>query len=243
MYEREYKIENFYCDQAGILKVPYLMHFLNDIMERNANSYKAGASYHLSKNLAWVLVEYQLDIHRWPHKKVAMMVGTIPYSFKRMFGYRQYRLRDKSNRVFVEGKGKFALIDIKKKMFVRPEREILERFIDAKKDPVALKFDSWPVSKKVFIDSKNTFVSHDHIDVNGHVNNAYFPTFAYQALPRECFDQETITQLYVKYKKEAFLHEILILKTYKVIQGYQVDIYRNEEILGNVFFKTKTLDK
>ncbi len=241
MYERKYYIENFYCDQAGKLKVPYMMHFFNDIMERNANSYNAGATYHLAKNLAWVLVEYQLDIYEWPKQEGFAIVGTIPYSFKRMFGYRKYRIKDQNDHILVAGQGKFALINIETKTFVRPDKEMLKRFTDAKEDQVALKFQAWEVGEKTFIDSKKTFVSHDHIDINGHVNNAFFPAFAYQALPSQILKNQTITQVNVKYKKEAFLNEVLALNIFEVNQGYQIDIVRNDEILGNVLFKTKTL--
>ncbi len=218
-----------------------MMFMLNDIMERNANSYDAGADYHLSQDLAWVLTEYQLEISKLPKAQEKIIVGTIPYSFKRMFGYRKYQMRSQSGEVYLKGKGKFALINIKTKQFVRPEQSLLERFKDAKKTPESLPFDAWEIDEKTFIHKIERFVSADYMDVNGHLNNAFFPTFSYQVLPTEEIEQQNITAIFVKYKKEAFTHDVISLYLYRLSSGYLIDIKREDEVLGNVLFKTKTL--
>jgi len=239
MFERNYRVERFDTGRGRKLKVPTLMHYLNDIMERNAESYGLGAQYHLERDLAWVLVEYQITIDRWPKADENVVVGTIPYSFKRIYGYRKYRVKDSTGNRLVEGKGKFALINIKTKEFIRPPRELLDRFTDAKKEPEALPFDKWDLGEEKLVWEKQTYVAHSHIDVNGHMNNAYYPQLAYEALPKRAVDEVTISEVFVRYRREVFYGESLILKVSQVDNGFYVGIYTDEVLASEVYFRTE----
>ncbi len=240
MYEKKYHIERFNGDQQGRLSVSVLMQYLNDIMERNANSYGASADYHLKQNLAWVLTEYQLNIHQMPKVSNDVMVGTLPYSFKRMMGYRIYTVKDMAGEVLIEGRGKFMLIDMKSKQFVRPTPELLNLFTDAKQEPEALKFDKWPHDDKQERARMQIVVSHEDIDVNGHVNNACYGMYAYRGLPEDIGKDLVLDELLLKYKKETFVHDELSVVVYETAGGdYWVDMLKDEQVHAQVLFKTK----
>lgn len=232
MFERTYTVERFQCDRNDTLSVPTLFLCLNDIMERNAESYGMGADFHIKQHLAWVLVEYQVHIHAWPKSDEDFVVGTLPYSFKRMYGYRIYSGRYKSGKRLMEGKGKFALIDIHSKQFVRPTQEMLDKFTDAYKEPKALKFDKWGSETGTLLSRMNRSVFQDGIDVNGHLNNAYFPMYAYQALSKTLADSLAIEFINVKYRKEVFEGETLTFNVLDVERGIRVDMYKDQGVLA-----------
>ncbi|WP_343089481.1 acyl-ACP thioesterase domain-containing protein, partial [Methanocalculus natronophilus] len=64
MFYKTYTVERFNTDTKDELTPSSLFHLLNDIMERNAESYGMGADYHNQRDLAWVLIEYQVNITR-----------------------------------------------------------------------------------------------------------------------------------------------------------------------------------
>ncbi len=235
MYERTYQIERFLTDKKGRVKPPILFNMLSDIMERNANSYGAGAKFHLSRNLAWVLTEYQIDFKSWPRSEETVSVGTLPYSFKKMYGFRIYSGKNTQNETLFEGKGKFVLIDIHSKKLVKPSEDILDLFTDAKKDPEVLPFAKWRLKKEKPLLSKQASISHDYIDVNGHLNNAHSVTLAYKVLDPEIIGENAIKSIYVKYKKEAFKDDEVTVTLYKEDNfAYGVAITRDDETISEL---------
>ncbi|MFW5894985.1 MAG: acyl-[acyl-carrier-protein] thioesterase [Bacillota bacterium] len=236
MYEKDYRVERYDTDTTGRLKPPVLTKMLSDIMERNADSYGAGADYHLSRNLAWVLVEYQLDIRRLPRADEIIAVGTLPYSFKKMYGFRIYSVKDSNGKPLIEGKGKFLLIDIKSKKMVKPDAEILDRFTDAKVEPVALPFEKWRLSADKPLHTIERRVTHDLIDINGHLNNAHSVTLAYEVMDPEYMADQTTKSMYVRYRKEAFKDDKLSITLYDEPGGYGVAITREGTVISEVLF-------
>ncbi len=236
MFEKRYAIEHYDTDKYRRLKPPVLTKMLSDIMERNANSYGAGADYHLSRNLAWVLTEYQLDIHRWPKAGETVIVGTLPYSFKKMYGFRIYSVKDEMGNPLVEGKGKFILIDINSKKMVKPDDEILSKFKDALKEPFALPFEKWRLKCGTLLHSVERTVSHDLIDVNGHLNNAHSVTLAYEAMDPEFMNNHPIRKIYVRFRKEAFKNDSVNIKLYSEEYGYGVQINRDGAVISELLF-------
>lgn len=239
MYERSYFVERFLADKSGFLKPPVLFGMLSDIMERNANSYGAGAAFHLKRNLAWVLTEYQIDFNSWPESEKELIVGTHPYSFKKMYGFRIYRGKDNTGKTLFEGKGKFVLIDIKTKQLMKPSDDILSLFTDAKKTPEALPFEKWRLSGKgSLLSTKKALIAHDYIDVNGHLNNAHSVTLAYKVLDPEIIGDGKIKSIYVKYRKEAFKDDEVTINLYKESSDdLAVVIKRDETVISELLIK------
>jgi len=234
MYYKNYQIERFLATPSGVLEVGTLFHFLNDIMERNATSYGAGADYHIKQDLAWVLTQYELTIHHWPKADQTIKVGTIPYSFKRMMGYRKYELLSENDTPLIEGKGKFLLINIKTKAMVKPSQALLDKFTDAKKEPIALDFERVNLDKKGLIKEISRLIAPKFIDVNNHMNNAYFVALAAEYLP---IPIESIKKIIATYKKEAYLDDLIMLRYFKEENGIYVELLRNETLLSQIVFK------
>jgi medium-chain acyl-[acyl-carrier-protein] hydrolase len=240
MFEHKIRVDPFMTNRNKTLSPVYLFHFINDIMEKNASSYGAGAAFHLKQNLAWVLIEYEITIHRMPLEDEDIYVGTLPYSFKKMIGYRVYQIRTMSNEVLVEGKGKFMLIDIVSKALKRPSQEMLDKFTDALKEPATLDFKKVHFSKTHPILKSNRQVNHTYIDINNHMNNAYYPALAYESLGEDIANNTTFKMIKVYYKKEAFVLDELVLTTYQEDQGYLVTINHQEDLCAEIFFQVET---
>jgi len=239
MFYKTYTVERFNTDTKDELTPSSLFHLLNDIMERNAESYGMGADYHIQRDLAWVLIEYQVNITRLPKSDEVIKVGTIPYSFKRFYGFRKYEIIDEKGNTIVKGKGKFTLINLKTKKFVKPSEAMLKKFSDALPYPETLPFDKWSVDTKQLLVEKKRIVSSAHIDVNNHLNNAFYPLYAYEALDKAMIDTLDPEKIYVKFKKEVFASDVLNIQVFQGDSGIFVQLKKEEEIMSEVYIQQK----
>ncbi len=236
MFERRYLVGKNDVDDSKRLNISRLMEHLNDIMELNAESYGAGAQWHLERDLAWVLAEYAIEVKRLPLEGEMIHVGTRPYSFKRSFGYRLYRVRDEEGETIIEGKGKFLLINIRTKAIVRPSSDMLAKFTDARKEPTSLSFPKWPDKQGSFIKAKTLTVTDADIDQNGHMNNARYVRHAGVALKESGEDFRSLKGIHVRYRKEAFKGDELHLSLHRLVGGFYVAIRRQGELTTEIMF-------
>ncbi len=236
MFERQYPVDKDDIDDSGKLSVPKLMEHLNAIMELNAESYGTGADWHLERDLVWVLTEYAIKVERLPVQGERIHVGTLPYSFKRSFGYRIYRVRDGKGDTIIEGKGKFLLINIHTKGIVRPSPALLAKFTDAKKEPSSLSFPKWPVSEGALIKEKTIKVTDSDIDQNGHVNNARYVRHAVETLKEAGENLHPLSGIHVRYRKEAFKGDELQVSLYHLEDGFYLAIRRRDELTTEILF-------
>lgn len=237
MYTKEYRVEYFMCSRDLYVKPNYLFFMLSDIMGRNAASYGADFQYHLERNLVWVLVNYEVSIKRFPKADETIIVGTLPYSFKKMYGFRVYEIKDQEGNVIIEAKGKFVLLNYSEKKLVVPDQALLDLFVDAKKEEIAIPFEKIRTLKETPIVEKKTTVNDSYIDINGHMNNAVYVALAYDFAPQDFIDFNTLSNIYVSYKKEAFLNDEITLQYIQSDVFKQVRIVSKELLICEVTFK------
>lgn len=235
MYRRPFVIEHFMSNRKGKLALRFLTFLLSDIMEHNANSYGASAEYHHKHNVAWVLTEYDITIHQLPNRDETVYAGTLPYSFKRMFGYRIYDMISETGDVYLEGKGKFVLIDFKTKKITEPTEDMLSKFTDAIKKPKALSFEKLIPTRDTLLYKAKTSILDHHIDVNNHVNNAFYAALALDYLKPEFINEDDIKRLKVYYKKEAVYGDDIDLYYYQEPNGIYIEMKTKDTVNAQIF--------
>ena len=231
MYSKKYEISEKDCNENSILLVSSLFNYLQMIMSSNVNYLGAGSDYHHKRNLAWVFVDYEVNITKLPRKGDIVNVGTIPYSFKRFYAFRKYEIKDNFGNILVIATGKFVLINFLTKEIVSPSNEVIEQFKMQEKEPVALK-----MTKQHKVDElrlvKELIVSEKDIDENNHVNNAVYLQYVEEDLQ----DIEQIKDIRVTYKKEAVQGDILQVYKSVVPDSNIYIIKRKEEVLTQIYF-------
>jgi len=231
VYSKKYEISEKDCNENSVLLVSSLFNYLQMIMSSNVNYLGAGSDYHHKRNLAWVFVDYEVNITKLPRKGDIVNVGTIPYSFKRFYAFRKYEIKDNFGNILVIATGKFVLINFLTKEIVSPSNEVIEQFKMQEKEPVALK-----MTKQHKVDElrlvKELIVSEKDIDENNHVNNAVYLQYVEEDLQ----DIEQIKDIRVTYKKEAVQGDILQVYKSVVPDSNIYIIKRKEEVLTQIYF-------
>jgi len=240
MFEKQYKIDSGMCDLEGKLSPYGFFWLLNDIMEKNANSYGLGTDYHLARDLAWILVSYDVHIYDTVKNGDTVIAGTLPYAFKKMYGFRKYRFKDKNGNVLLKGKAKFVLVNIKTKALVKPPLDMLDKFTDAKKEPASLPFERIRLKKETVIESKTLTIGEDLIDVNGHVNNANYIKLATALIDHDITLPKRVR---IEYKKEVFSNEQITVNLFEDSQTLKyISIMRDDACCAEIVFEAASWD-
>ena len=241
MFEKTYAVENFLCHRNNHLSTRNIAFLMSDIMELNANSYGASAAYHQARNLAWVLTDYEFDIFALPKARSDIIVGTLPYSFKKYFGYRKYQIRDNENTVYLHGRGKFVLIDTVTKKLVQPSETLLNMFTDARREATSLSISKYKPRKEHKLYAVETKVFEAYIDINNHMNNAQYVALAHDFLEKDLVNEAAIKHIKVHYRQEALYNTKLTFAYYREPEGIYVEIRSSSGLHAYVLFHLKDM--
>lgn len=236
MFTKEFYIHTYEVDKNKRLTLPTLLNYFQDVMIDNVDSFGAGSEYHMAQNLFWVLIDYEIEVHELPIGKSFVTCGTVPYSFKRFYGYRKWEMKDSSGKLLAEAKGKFVLMNYVTKEITSPSPEIISLFTRALKEPYALDFTKI-VSPKENIDFKTIDkVKNTYIDIYNHMNNVYYLLLAYNTIPHSLLDDHKIKKVRINYKKECVIDDELIIEGSRDDNKLNFEIKNNGNLLSSINF-------
>lgn len=237
MYTKTYQVHTYEVDQNNTLTLSALFHYLQDVMIENANSYGAGSSFHKQRNLAWVLVDYDIDVYELPKVFDVLTCGTLPYSFKKFYGYRIYEVYYE-DKLVAKGKARFVLMDTVSKQLALPSQDILDLFTDALKEPKTLPITKHKPFDAHLLKEDTIRVKNSDLDLNNHMNNVKYIEHALDSIDGCDYDLDSLSKVRITYKKESLLHDELRLQVYQSDTSMQVKFLK-EDIIALVTFDKK----
>lgn len=170
-----------------------------------AHSEKAGFGVNNMKktHLAWLLLDWKVQVFSYPHSNEKITVSTWPKSFDKIYSYRDFKIYDNKNNVIAQASSKWFAIDtITKKI-----RKMTSEIVSSYGEPVTVSVFDEPLKNKLIIpnDLKLNFnytIQRRDLDTNKHVNNLNYIDFAFETLPDSIYNSTTFYNLEVVYKKE-----------------------------------------
>ena len=239
MFYKDYYIRTYEVDKNKRLLVPTLLNYLQDVMIHNVDSFGAGSDFHEAQDLLWVLIDYEIDIYKLPIGKTYIKCGTIPYSFKRFYGFRIWEVLDEEGNLLAKAKAKFVMTSFKTREIISPSREVLLLFKDALQNPTALPFTkNTPLTSKIISASKDK-VKNTYIDINSHMNNVYYLILAYNNIPHNLLDDHFVEKVRITYKKECFIDDLLTVEGREDGNTLYYEIKKEDSLLSKITFKLK----
>lgn len=181
-------------------------------LQQAAISHSEQAGYgvnHIDKtHLAWLLLDWKIQVISYPHSNEILTVKTWPRVFDKLYSYRDFEVFDSKNNLVAIASSKWFAIDTENKKIRKLTPEITESY----GEPVTKCVFENAFEEKIKIpeDLKLNFVydiQRRDIDTNGHVNNLNYIDFALETLNEEIYNNNTFYNLEVIYKKEIKLHE------------------------------------
>ncbi len=184
MYRYETDIK--YSEVAGDCKIrPHqIINYFQDCSVLDSEAIGKGLSYMNEHKRGWLLSSWQVEILSDPVFMQNISVGTWPYNFTSMFGYRNFDICDETGRQMVRANSIWCMVDTETGTPVKLTDEDISGYdfgepIDMPQVSRKLKFYHEGERPVPFAVRRND------IDSNGHVNNAKYVAFAEEYLPED----------------------------------------------------------
>lgn len=212
-HKKSYIISSFEVDFKQKLRIHSLFNLFQDLADEHAE--KLGLSYTFcSQNgLGWVGGAYHVKISRLPTWGEKITIETWPSGTTAAAAIRDFKMMDDDGNVLVCATSQWVLIDINRLRPLPiakhlphydtiPERALDSDFAKILTPEISPNDISFPVHT-------------DDIDLNHHVNNALYPTWALDGVPEAFYNENQVTEIQVTFRRPARLGDVLVMKTYR----------------------------
>ncbi len=217
MYSFQSRVRFSEVGDNGKMKLNSVINYFQDCSTFHTEDLGMGIPYLEGKNKVWLLSAWQVVINRYADLCENIIIGTWPYDFKGIFGYRNYTMRNSEGELLAYANSVWISMDTQLGKPVRITDDMCKLYTLEKK------LDMEYAPRKIDIPREcNSFepfpVRTYHIDTNNHVNNGQYIQMAKEFIP-EGFQ---IRQMRAEYKKAAVLGDIIIPMVHKDGDKYTV---------------------
>lgn len=206
MYTFNSRVRYSETDEHGRLSLLGIINYMQDCSTFQSEDAGVGVRYLDSVQKAWLLSSWQIMIDRYPKLGERLTAGTWHCSFKGIYGYRDFVLRDEQGNDFVRAGSVWFLFDTKRGVPIRVQPEDTAPY-----GPEGPALVLSPAPRKIAVPlsyekGETIIVERHHIDTNHHVNNARYVDMARESIPQGL----RIREIRADYKKAAVLGDVII---------------------------------
>lgn len=208
IFTYDYKIK--YSDIGTDNKIT--LRALVDTLQEAAIAHSDQAGYGVNNipttHLAWLLLNWKVEIKSYPILNDNITVKTWPRTFDKLYSYRDFEVYDENNKLIAIASSKWFAIDTGNKKIRKLTPEITEAYGGTIQNKV---FES-AFDEKIKVPEElklnfNYTIQRRDLDTNGHVNNLHYIDYALETLDDNIFNNTTFNNLEIIYKKEIKLKE------------------------------------
>ena len=156
-------------------------------------------------DIIWILLNWKLKVFSRPMWNDEITVKTWPRKSVKCYSFRDFEIYDKDNNLVAIASSKWVLVDLKKDSVTN----IPEDFKDMYGYVDKMVFEDEIVGKiREPEEGNNTFnytISRHDLDQNHHTNNTNYLNYAYEALPKDVFENIDFKNIEIMYRHETRL--------------------------------------
>ncbi|WP_051912685.1 acyl-[acyl-carrier-protein] thioesterase [Carnobacterium funditum] len=219
IFEREHQINYYECDANKQLTISMLVNVMMQVSGEQSHELGVGDEELAKKGLAWIVLQYAVDIKHIPTAHQKIKITTQALSYNKLFCYREFHVYDETGTLCVTAKSTFALLNFEKRKMVRIQEETVAPF----QAPFSKKLVRTPKPEKVVEEqfTENEYrVRYLDIDTNLHVNNSKYLDWAIDTLDYDFLTTHKLTHLNIKFEKEVYYGNQI---------NSQMSLFENEE--------------
>ncbi|MCL2737482.1 MAG: thioesterase [Alphaproteobacteria bacterium] len=193
-------LRTYKMDRHGLLRPVMLMNELQGVADSHAEVLGRGRTYCVDTGRAWVVTHYLVDIVQMPGENQEIEIYTWPSAADALRAARDFEIKDAATGdVMVRATSQWVMIDINTRRPVRID-EVLADWGTLDERVIDRPFEKFPEFEPAL-----TWVAHprfDDLDLNQHINNAVYATWAAESLGFEFRDGHKLYRLDINFKKE-----------------------------------------
>lgn len=212
-YVKKYELQTYDFNVYSCLKTETIMNFLQDITTRHYQSVVVDNPGYNFDDAIWVVVDWDVKIHKLPDVVMPLRVSTEPIYFRKFIGFRKYTICSESGECFVTAISKWAFIHKEKQRQLTIPSEFYGLFdvleTAPKPDRVRYTFE-----EGTLYHCREYTALYSDIDVNGHVNNVSYYRWVLDSVPMWLIERFRPAEIKINYKREVLREEKISLDLY-----------------------------
>jgi acyl-ACP thioesterase len=219
MYSFESRVRYSECDYKADLSIEGLINYLQDCSTFQSEELGVGYSFMHEHHFAWFISAWQIWIDQLPHFCDPIKISTWCSAARSTDAHRNFTISSPDNKSYVRADSIWFVFDTKQNRPIRiPASEKVYVQGDAP-------LDLPPTHRRLPVEGSYSSaaaiqISKQHLDTNGHVNNAHYVRMAIDALDRPI----DIQRLCVQYKRMALLGDTIVPRIHHLDNGATVDL-------------------
>ncbi|MCL1785642.1 MAG: thioesterase [Alphaproteobacteria bacterium] len=192
-------LKTYKMDRHGLLRPVMLMNELQEVADIHAELLGRGRTWCRDTGRAWVVTHYLVDIIKMPGENQEIEIYTWPSAADALRAARDFEIKDMSGNIMVRATSQWVMIDMDTRRPVRID-EVLAGWGTVDEHVIDRPFEKFPE-----FDADTTWVAYprfDDVDLNQHINNAVYATWAAESLGFEFRNGHKLRRIDINFKKE-----------------------------------------
>lgn len=227
IYSMKTRVGYSEISSEGYMTAGDIVDALQDCSNFQSQDIGVGLEYLISEKRAWLLNSWQIIFDKPMQMGDEIEVSTWAYKFDKLFGYRNFMIKDKEGNECVRANSTWFMVDLNTFCPCRLTDKDVEKYelsprIDMEYKPRKIKFPS-------DMETIDTIRVHRyHIDTNGHMNNAWYVKIAMEYID----DPDKVREIRVEYRASAKLNDIVTIKRNRISEKCtDLGMYDKEDVL------------
>lgn len=212
----KFRVKNYEVDHNGFFKPFSFLNHAQEMANVHAQSLGFGYDNLIASGVVWVLSRIHVKFDRLPLWKEELSIDTWHKGNDRLFGFRDYSVKDKRDIEIISATSSWLIIDYKTRKLQRIETLIGNEFKGALAKH-AIEEPASKIAKPSQLKLCNSkVVSISDIDINQHTNNARYLEWAIDSIDPEISTKAKIKELWMNFNNESLL-------------GEKIELYYNQQ--------------
>ncbi len=203
IHRASFAVHTYEVDAFGTIAMPALSRYLQEIAGQHAAQLGVGLETLRARGLTWVLVRQRIENPRAIVLGDVLEIETWPSGIDRLAALRQFVVRRADGAVVARASSQWFVLDVESRRPVRPA-EVLDARFPREAAPLAVPFAPGKLPELREWELQRRFhVRYGDIDVNMHVTNTSYVTWAQEAAPRDVFRGRRLAAVEAHFLAEA----------------------------------------
>ncbi|RMH69946.1 MAG: hypothetical protein D6675_11185 [Gemmatimonadetes bacterium] len=209
IWQEHFTVRTYELDPTGQASILTICNYLQDVAENNAFHLGFSMNNMLDKKRTWVLSRLHVQMERYPQWKELLTVETWPSGANRLYGIRDFRIRDKTGTLLGRATTAWAMFNLETRRPVRIPPQVEDAAETFRGRAIDDSFPKLPQLNQV--DHHRVFtVRHSDLDVNQHVNHVSYIDWAMEAVPPLIWEYHQLRAVEVHFRAECFYGDRVI---------------------------------
>jgi acyl-ACP thioesterase len=197
-----FRVRSYEVDAFGALAVPALAGYLQEVAGHHADALGVGLDLLRREGLTWVLSRARIELEAPLRLGDALEIATWPSGLERLAARREFEVR-RGGDIVARATSAWFVLDLASRRPVRPERALDPRLPRTPGVHVVDLADGKLPELRHWDIQKRFHVRYEDIDVNEHVTNTSYLTWALEAVPRETWQGSRVRAIEVRFLAEC----------------------------------------